>query len=410
MPAQPVAAAVAGRLGEAPPRAAIEAAAAQALSEPRPLRVCLVNLGAYAALAPDVEAAIGGEEVQHAALARLLARQPGVAVSLVTCDFGQADGACIDGVTVRCCYRPDAGLPVLRFIAPRWFGLHAALGRADADVYYVSCAGALLGQVAWYASMHGRGLVFRAASDGDCDPARLLVGGRKEALLYRCGLRRADALSVQTQVQQGLMRRHFGRDSVVLPMVFDPPAQFEPAGERDLDVLWVANLRALKQPERLIELARRLPGRRIHMVGGAVAGEPEVARRVAAAAQGLPQLTWHGRLGYARTLALFDRARVFVNTSRIEGFPNTFLQAWSRGVPTVSFFDPDGTIAAEGLGAAVSDDHGLEHAVRSLLDEPLRRAAASSRCLRYMARAHPAGGTAGSYLSLLRAAAAARMR
>jgi glycosyltransferase involved in cell wall biosynthesis len=42
-----------------------------------------------------------------------------------------------------------------------------------------------------------------------------------------------------------------------------------------------------------------------------------------------------------------------VNTSRLEGMPNVFLEAWARGVPVLSLeFDPDGVVAGRGLGIA----------------------------------------------------------
>ena len=50
--------------------------------------------------------------------------------------------------------------------------------------------------------------------------------------------------------------------------------------------------------------------------------------------------------------ALYDRAKVLVNTSDVEGFPNSYLQAWIRGVPVVTLIDPDGVIEREGLGVA----------------------------------------------------------
>ena len=57
---------------------------------------------------------------------------------------------------------------------------------------------------------------------------------------------------------------------------------------------------------------------------------------------------------YADSGALFDRAKIFLNTSSIEGFPNTFLQAWIRGVPVVTFFDPDSLVQRLQLGTVAN--------------------------------------------------------
>jgi len=374
------------------------------------LRICFVNLGAYAALAPDVAQPIGGEEVQHATLARMLARRTDLSVRLVTCDFGQGRTRAVEGIEVHACYPPRSGLPGLRFLVPRWSGLHAALQRADADLYYVSCAGALVGQVALFARLRRRSLVFRVASDGDCDPPRMLVGSAKERALYRFGLRRASAVAVQTEYQRELLRKSFGRDSVCVPMVFERPQALAPLVQRDVDVLWVANLRSLKQPEKFLELAARLPRRRFHLVGGEVAGETQIARRIAEQAASVSNLVWHGRLGHAETLRLFDRARVFVNTSRIEGFPNTFLQAWVRGVPTVSFVDPDGLIAREALGRAVSDEREMVLAVSRLLDDEAAWMSASTRCRTLVDRLYPVDRQLDPYIALFDRAMNATVR
>ena len=46
----------------------------------------------------------------------------------------------------------------------------------------------------------------------------------------------------------------------------------------------------------------------------------------------------------------YQRASLLCCTSAYEGFPNTFLEAWSHGLPIVSAFDPDGLIAERELG------------------------------------------------------------
>jgi glycosyltransferase involved in cell wall biosynthesis len=363
-----------------------DASTAATASPARPPRVCFVNLGAVAALdSGHDDHPVGGEEVQHALLASAFAAK-GWDVSLVTHDLGQADGARIDGVRVHGCYAPHAGWPGLRFITPRWTGLHAALRRADADVYYTSCAGSLIGQVALFAQLHQRRTVFRIASDTDCVPARVLVGTARERALYHWGLRRCDVVLAQTPLQVDLMQQHHRIAAALAPMLIDLPedtAAIQHA-PRDIDVLWVANLRALKRPEMLVEAARQLPHLKFHLVGGATEAEPEVAERVTQAARDVPNLTLHGRRGYRDTLTLFARARVFVSTSHTEGFPNTFLQAWAHEVPSVSFFDPDGLVARHGLGARIDAFEALVQAIDRLSSDPTHHAHAAQACRTFM--------------------------
>ena len=71
-----------------------------------------------------------------------------------------------------------------------------------------------------------------------------------------------------------------------------------------------------------------------------------------------------GFQSFAHTEKYFDRCKVFVNTSTHEGFPNTFLQAWRRGIPVISYVDPDGVIERNGLGASVESEEELHAALR----------------------------------------------
>jgi hypothetical protein len=139
------------------------------------MKICLLGLDNVPVLAPEYrEHTIGGESVQQTLLARALARR-GHEVSMVTADYGQTDAALWEGIRVYKAYRPEAGLPLLRFVHPRWSGLWSALARADAQLYYTSCAGMQVALLALFCARHGRRFVFRCASDADCDPSQLLI-------------------------------------------------------------------------------------------------------------------------------------------------------------------------------------------------------------------------------------------
>jgi glycosyltransferase involved in cell wall biosynthesis len=325
----------------------------------------------------------GGEEVQQTLLARALARR-GHRVSMIVADYGQPDGHEWQGVrTFKTC-KPEEGLPGLRFFHPRWTSLHSALRRANADVYYVSPAGAQLGQVAMFTRRRGRRLVFRSAHDANCNPRTLMIRFWRDRRLYEFGLRRADTILAQTEVQQKLIRQHYGLASDIAVMMVEPAQSVPGFGERDVDVLWVNNLRRFKRPDIFLQLAHALPEARMHMVGGAVPGFEDVHRNLLGQLPAVPHLQYHGAVPYHDVNGLYERTRVFVNTSDTEGFPNSYLQAWVRGAPVVAFFDPDGVIAREGLGVVPTSLQQMQDAVRRYLDDPVLWAETSERCRRYM--------------------------
>lgn len=219
----------------------------------RPMRVCIVAHFAFGALSGRGRGHVGGVERQTSLMARWLAAR-GHRVSLVTWDEGQPDGVVIDGVrVVKMCRRED-GLPGLRFFLPRWRSLNAALGRANADLYYQNCAEYVTGQVALWCRRHGRRFVYSVACEPDCDPRLPEKPEWRVRTLYRYGIRHADRIVVQTRAQEAMIRAGFGREAAVLPMPCQGPAAGERADRLPPDragarVLWAGRI-APESPER----------------------------------------------------------------------------------------------------------------------------------------------------------------
>src|SRR5687768_433073 len=193
-----------------------------------------------------------------------------------------------------------------------------------------------------------------------------------------------------------MLREYHGIESHVINMMVEAPRP-QPQVVRDIDVLWVSNLRALKRPELVLELARQLPHVRFTLAGGPMPGGQTYYDDVLAAAARLPNVTMLGPVRYRDSGALFDRAKIFLNTSSMEGFPNTFLQAWIRGVPVVTFFDPDGLVKRVPLGRVGASIDDMREAIRGLMENDGDRQMLGRRAREFATREFTAG-VAARYL------------
>ncbi len=339
--------------------------------------VCFVAPHAWPVLSRDPRLpVVGGAEVQQAILARLFAEN-GYRVSMICLDFGQPARTRIDGVEVHKAFRMSEGVPVLRFVHPRLTTLWRRLSEVDADIYYYRSASMWVGVLAEFCRRRGKRLVYAGASDKDFVPG---IGGQiryaRDRWLYRRGLAQAHAIVAQNAAQAESCRAVHRREAVIIPSCYRPPPPAAP--ERKDVVLWVGTVYEDKRPELFLELAKRLPERRCVLIGGPRRGAEAFYEGIRAQAAAVPNVEFTGFLPLEQVEPWFDRARVLVNTSRYEGMPNTFLQAWARGVPTVATVE---------VGAPV-------HRVARELDELARevqhafREGPNARCREYFARRH----------------------
>jgi glycosyltransferase involved in cell wall biosynthesis len=344
---------------------------------------------------------VGGMETQLATLARGLLGW-GHRVSFVTWDVGQGDGADCRGIATYTTCRPDEGLPLLRFLHPRWTSLWGAMARADADVYCQGTAVGETGQVAAWCRRHRKRFLFLVLSDTDCSfepPAAIPLRHR---WLRAYGLRKADTIVAQTEAQRALVARQLGRPSALVR-----PATSLPTGDAGARrggarprVLWVGRFSPEKRLEWFLDLAELLPEMDFDVLGAAnrpTAYAAELAARAARATN----VVLHGHVAHDAVGAFYGRASRLALTSRFEGFPSTLMEAWSFGLPTLSTLDPDGVVGRHALGAVATSPAALAAAARRLVGSEEEWLATSRRAQAYVREHHSVEAAVASFNRIL---------
>ena len=295
-------------------------------------------------------AAKGGAELQAHSLADYLARNTNHEVSYLakrtpeTCDSYS--------------YR------IMKFTGlwPQRFGMFGdamallrALNLLQPDLIIQRVASAYTGIAASYALRHRIKLVWHVSSDRDVNShPELPVGplGRFiDTRIFKNGVRNATAIVTQTRHQGKILQATYGRspNAVIPNFAIAPPKSWKKISQ--FTVLWIANLKPLKQPERFVQLANNLAS---HDISFKIIGRQEEShwcRSILEQVARSRNVEYLGELELEEVNARLEQAHLLVNTSLFEGFPNTFIQAWLREVPTITLgVDPDGLINFSGLG------------------------------------------------------------
>jgi glycosyltransferase involved in cell wall biosynthesis len=275
----------------------------------------------------------------------------------------------------------------------------------DPDVIYQRWRTPYTGVAAWYARKFGKKLVFQMSSAQDALKNRIplsrqLLASWISEHLGRYGARRADVIVAQSREQQRALLRHFHRESLLIPNGHPVPCGPFPKPAIPV-VIWVANIKRLKQPEIFLNLARALEGVNATFL---LVGRPDLGsyqKKIERMAKSLPNVTYAGEQTQEGTNRFIASSSVLVNTSLYEGFPNTFVQAWMRETPVVSLnVDPDNILKEKEIGFCSGAFDRLVEDVRFLIEHEAERVAMGKRAREFAMEHHDIELIGKKYLEL----------
>jgi glycosyltransferase involved in cell wall biosynthesis len=332
--------------------------------------------------ASGAASAVGGAERQQWLLARVLAAN-GWSVSVGICrglHVGQRemiDNVQFTGVGRGRGHVMQAWSQFLASERPAW--------------WYWRCASHLLGPAVAIARSLKVKTAFAAGLDPDVTPRLALYSRRRWWPLYAWGLAWADRIFVQHDGQLSALATKWRGKSFIVPSIAGELGDYVPHDQRDDYVAWVGQLKYPKRPDRLLQMAQLLPDVRFVVCGGPsdFGSRPGYGESMIDSLRSLTNVDYRGQVAPEVASQVIANAALLFSTSEEEGFPNTFLQSWSRGTPVISLrVDPDQAITCAQLGAVCDTPEIAGVAIRRLLRSSQERDAIAARSLHHVQERH----------------------
>ncbi len=346
-----------------------------------PLKICIVALNAYPAIDSRVPGGIGGVETRSWMFARGLAQRDDCEVTFVVRHWQPLRDSEVQGVRLRMirdrlyAVRESLALrlqrtgrfPYVTLREPRlsdafYLPLLAARKLAiptpdplkplrafqdvDADVYLTFGVQNNAATVISSAHSLDRPALLFLGSDGDLDErylsdSKFVSTYRDSAVVCRWAIENADQILCQTPRQQERLSL-FGRTAEVIsnPIDLDQWEQMladvrrrQNRSTKERYVLWVGRAENVhKRPIDCIEVAKRCPDIPFLMILNKRDDSVEAEIRRSAPSN----VRIIEKVPFPEMPGVMERAAVLLNTSSLEGFPNTYLQAAATGIPIAS--------------------------------------------------------------------------
>lgn len=320
----------------------------------------------------------GGAELQSLQIASSIKNEYEVNYVVVSSDVRKLTKTCDNGFIIW--QIPKRKL--LRRILGRdqflnYFILNKIFNHVRPDFVYQRCAGFHTWLVALLKKKYNYRLSVHLASDADviCPKVKDLKSlvQRIEYRVVKRSLKKVDQVLVQNVFQ----KENCHADNPLLVYNFSNPVEIlTKKNDSPIVVLWIANIKPIKQPEIFLEIAaefKNVQGVKFVMIGSP--GDSVTMGKIQRAENELPNFKYLGYLNNDKINDLLGESHLLVNTSYKEGFSNTYVQAWFRGCAVLSLnSNPDNLFDNHKLGiCAKGDIKQIHYFIQSYLNNKQMR-------------------------------------
>jgi glycosyltransferase involved in cell wall biosynthesis len=313
-------------------------------------KICFVSLGSYPLFSSNDKlkyAGAGGAEVKQLLIGNELASK-GYNIVFITYDEEGEKKKKFDKITIIKTFKPFNNINFLKKV--RW--VWNSYKEANSEIYIQS--GGAPGLIAFYCFVHKKKYIKWLSHDYNV----ALEGIEKKTSLYLkilffIDIKLASLIIAQNEFQKNLIEKKFKKNCILIKNPINIPKKvndFKIIRDKNV-ILWVATIRTFKQPELFLKIAQIFPNYRFRMIGGKSSSEPELYDHIQTMVKKIPNLEFLGFIAHDKMQEYYEEASILINTSKAEGFPNTFLEAWINCTPIISLnVDPDEVICNKKLG------------------------------------------------------------
>jgi hypothetical protein len=199
----------------------------------------------------------------------------------------------------------------------------------------------------------------------------------------------SDILIVQTNDQLNILnkkdRKKVPKSGILRNIYNYNKEEFNKKGEF---ILWVSRCVDIKRPELFLDLADSFPGEKFVMICPKF--DLKLWNKIKNKSLNYKNLNFIESIAYDKINEFYKKAKVFINTSTHEGYPNTFLQAADSKTPILSLnINPDNLLTKYKIGIECQNDFSkLKFELNKLLTDKNYYNIFSSNGIKYLKEIH----------------------